>query len=147
TFDLGDLSDQADMPLEVEPVEPDLSSLMALTEDEISPSTEPVVEVELLDDALVAPDFAPEPEPAPVSAQDSFEEAPGLSFAALAEEIMPSAPAPAPKPVAPPAAKALPASGDGDDNHRSVGVQSIRVDLDKVDRVVNMVGELVITQS
>ncbi len=149
TFDLGDLSGEADMSIEVEPVEPDLSSLMALTEDEISPSTEPVVEVELLDDALVAPDFAPEPEPAPVSAQDSFEEAPGLSFAALAEEIMPSAPvpAPAPKPVAPPAAKALPASGDGDDNHRSVGVQSIRVDLDKVDRVVNMVGELVITQS
>lgn len=30
---------------------------------------------------------------------------------------------------------------------RHVGVQSIRVDLDKVDRVVNMVGELVITQS
>ena len=30
---------------------------------------------------------------------------------------------------------------------RPVGMQSIRVDLDKVDRVVNMVGELVITQS
>src|SRR5690606_11334491 len=42
---------------------------------------------------------------------------------------------------------AAPASGDSDEGHRSVGVQSIRVDLDKVDRVVNMVGELVITQS
>src|SRR5690606_40065203 len=30
---------------------------------------------------------------------------------------------------------------------RGAGVQSIRVDLEKVDRVVNMVGELVITQS
>ena len=30
---------------------------------------------------------------------------------------------------------------------RRNGVQSIRVDLDKIDRVVNMVGELVITQS
>ncbi|WDR04581.1 chemotaxis protein CheA [Devosia rhodophyticola] len=32
-------------------------------------------------------------------------------------------------------------------DRRAVGVQSIRVDLEKVDRVVNMVGELVITQS
>jgi two-component system chemotaxis sensor kinase CheA len=73
------------------------------------------------------------------------------SFADLAEEIKPakveapaadhggeaSAPAAgAPKAVAESASKAAP-----------VGVQSIRVDLDKVDRVVNMVGELVITQS
>src|SRR5690606_10001312 len=59
-------------------------------------------------------------------------------------------PAPVETPVASaPAAKpALAAvSADADDGHRSVGVQSIRVDLDKVDRVVNMVGELVITQS
>ncbi|MHB1109689.1 MAG: chemotaxis protein CheA, partial [Devosia sp.] len=41
--------------------------------------------------------------------------------------------------------------GDGDrrggPEDRRNGVQSIRVDLDKIDRVVNMVGELVITQS
>src|SRR5690606_27621650 len=37
---------------------------------------------------------------------------------------------------------------DSEEGGRSaVSVQSIRVDLDKVDRVVNMVGELVITQS
>ena len=42
------------------------------------------------------------------------------------------------------AAAAAPAASEGE--HRN-GVQSIRVDLDKVDRVVNMVGELVITQS
>jgi len=35
----------------------------------------------------------------------------------------------------------------GPEDRRGAGVQSIRVDLDKVDRVVNMVGELVITQS
>jgi two-component system chemotaxis sensor kinase CheA len=35
----------------------------------------------------------------------------------------------------------------GDPDRRGAAVQSIRVDLDKVDRVVNMVGELVITQS
>ena len=36
---------------------------------------------------------------------------------------------------------------NGLEDRRGAGVQSIRVDLDKVDRVVNMVGELVITQS
>jgi two-component system, chemotaxis family, sensor kinase CheA len=35
----------------------------------------------------------------------------------------------------------------GPDDRRGGAMQSIRVDLDKVDRVVNMVGELVITQS
>jgi two-component system, chemotaxis family, sensor kinase CheA len=35
----------------------------------------------------------------------------------------------------------------GPEDRRGAGIQSIRVDLDKVDRVVNMVGELVITQS
>ena len=126
--------------------EPDLSSLLALTEDEMSAA--PAVDSA----AALAPlaGFAPEPEPAPIGVQDNFEEAPGLSFSALVDEIKPSAPpAPAPKAalVAPPAAKALPVSGESEDSHRSVGVQSIRVDLDKVDRVVNMVGELVITQS
>ncbi|HWJ88693.1 MAG TPA: chemotaxis protein CheA [Pelagibacterium sp.] len=47
------------------------------------------------------------------------------------------------KDVTGPSAVAPAESGGG----RAVGMQSIRVDLDKVDRVVNMVGELVITQS
>ncbi|WP_137150690.1 chemotaxis protein CheA [Devosia sp. FKR38] len=82
------------------------------------------------------------------SAQDKFEEAPGLSFSELAETM-----APPPKPAAPPRAKptalaaAAPAADGEEHAGRAVGVQSIRVDLDKVDRVVNMVGELVITQS
>ncbi|MEQ8445413.1 MAG: chemotaxis protein CheA [Pelagibacterium sp.] len=56
-------------------------------------------------------------------------------------------PAPAFAPnVVPMAAKpAEPAEETG--SGRPVGMSSIRVDLDKVDRVVNMVGELVITQS
>ena len=85
---------------------------------------------------------------------------PAISFADLAETVkaeMPKRAAP------PPAAKLLqPADGDpaphvaaedteerrsGSEDRRGAGVQSIRVDLDKVDRVVNMVGELVITQS
>ncbi len=77
------------------------------------------------------------------------------SFAELAAEIKPSLAAALETgsdktdPVA--ATPAPEVSGDNGDHEnggsRPVGVQSIRVDLDKVDRVVNMVGELVITQS
>ena len=121
---------------------PDRSSLLALTEDEMNQAPPLVAEVT---GTMMAPEaFAPEPPPAPTGAQDAFEEAPGLSFAELVDEIKPVQAAPPAKPAAarPPAA-----TGDGEEAHRSVGVQSIRVDLDKVDRVVNMVGELVITQS
>ncbi|MDP3317470.1 MAG: chemotaxis protein CheA [Devosia sp.] len=78
-----------------------------------------------------------------------------LSFADLAEAMKPAlkaAPPVMPKPLA--AAPAVAADDhDGDNDRRNGsedrrnGVQSIRVDLDKIDRVVNMVGELVITQS
>ncbi len=58
-----------------------------------------------------------------------------------------SPPAPAPEPAA---KSAAPAFGNAPTKPKAPDkppVQSIRVDLDKVDRVVNMVGELVITQS
>jgi two-component system chemotaxis sensor kinase CheA len=77
------------------------------------------------------------------------------SFAALAEELKMPPKTATITPLAP--RPAAPAGGPGDfegDNDRRTGpedrrngVQSIRVDLDKIDRVVNMVGELVITQS
>ena len=90
---------------------------------------------------------------------DAEAEAPP-SFADLAETVKKETP---PR-VAPPAADSKPAKPaidpvpslaaedpedrrSGPDDRRGAGVQSIRVDLDKVDRVVNMVGELVITQS
>ncbi|UJW84086.1 chemotaxis protein CheA [Devosia sp. SL43] len=118
------------------PSEPD--DLLALADDEVA--------------GLL--DFAPEPAaPAPTPAaavQDTFEEAPGLSFAELAETIKPAAPVikAAPIPMAKPTALAAAPVAEGEEGgSRSNGVQSIRVDLDKVDRVVNMVGELVITQS
>ncbi|KQX35801.1 hypothetical protein ASD04_13600 [Devosia sp. Root436] len=156
---LGSATAGFDIPPAPEPVvavpkpaineEPDPADLLALADDEVAT---------LLDfsaDANVAPEpqFAPEPEPAPVSVQDSFEEPPALSFAELAETIQPSPVAKPPTPVAAAAAPvrvappAAPSEGEESGGNRSVGVQSIRVDLDKVDRVVNMVGELVITQS
>jgi two-component system chemotaxis sensor kinase CheA len=100
-------------------------------------------------------------EPAPLVADEGMP-----SFAALAEEakaerkfVPTGAPdtelpdfAPAVRrveEVAAPAAPAMvkPAEPGEESSGRPVGMQSIRVDLDKVDRVVNMVGELVITQS
>ena len=121
----------------------DPADLLALADDEVA---------NLLDfrlDSDVAPDFLPEPEAAPVTAQDAFEEPPGLSFAELAETIAPRPVAKPPLATATPLRAAAAPAVDGDEHggNRSVGVQSIRVDLDKVDRVVNMVGELVITQS
>lgn len=88
------------------------------------------------------------------------EDEPAISFADLAESVkaeMPQRKAPLPEPKL---LKSIPldpgpsmAAEDpeerraGPEDRRGAGVQSIRVDLDKVDRVVNMVGELVITQS
>ncbi|MHA6689021.1 chemotaxis protein CheA [Devosia sp. A449] len=122
--------------------EPRREDLLALADDEVA---------SLLDFSIPEASFEPEPAPAPVTEQDSFDEPPSLSFAELAATIEPSKIA-RPAPVAPTPLRAAPlaAPADGEENSgggRSVGVQSIRVDLDKVDRVVNMVGELVITQS
>lgn len=130
-------------------VEPDPSDLLALADDEVSD----LLDFKLDTDVIAAPAAEPVVVPAPVAPaeaveDDTFEEAPGLSFAELAASITPT-PVAKPKPVAPPKAAAPAASSDGEDHggKANVGVQSIRVDLDKVDRVVNMVGELVITQS
>lgn len=123
---------------------------------EITRGAAPVAE-EALDAAIEAmPSFAElmADEAAPEAAV--VEDAPVaelLSFAALAESMKPALKA-AP-PVMPPPLRQAAATEEfeGDNDRRSGaedrrnGVQSIRVDLDKIDRVVNMVGELVITQS
>jgi two-component system chemotaxis sensor kinase CheA len=107
--------------------------------------------------APVMPSFADLLEPVSEPAIEAAAEpaADILSFADLAESMKPVLKA-AP-PVKPAPLKAVVAAvaddHDGDNDRRSGqedrrnGVQSIRVDLDKIDRVVNMVGELVITQS
>lgn len=88
-----------------------------------------------------APENADQEDAAPEKAEVAKEEEPEMSFADLAAEM---APPPKAAPT-PPAAK--PASEPKAAASAPAAVQSIRVDLDKVDRVVNMVGELVITQS
>lgn len=92
-----------------------------------------------------------EEEPEAVEVQAPIAEL--LSFAELAESMKPALKAAPPK-MPTPLKQAAPVEDfDGDNDRRSGvedrrnGVQSIRVDLDKIDRVVNMVGELVITQS
>jgi len=78
--------------------------------------------------------------------------APLPSFAALAEAVQAEASVraagvpPRPEPTARKTVATAEPAGEPEVERRN-GVQSIRVDLDKVDRVVNMVGELVITQS
>lgn len=76
------------------------------------------------------------------------------SFADLAAEIKPATPVAEPGQAPPPVGDKTAAANAGAPKSKTqaegakpTGVQSIRVDLDKVDRVVNMVGELVITQS
>ncbi len=112
------------------------------------------------DIAIVALSEAPDSKAPPVDAgpapagdrfeTDSFEETPALSLADLLDTVQPTPP---PAPAVPPVAKITPAAPpqppapSSEDTGQRAAMQSIRVDLDKVDRVVNMVGELVITQS
>ncbi|MFD2647626.1 chemotaxis protein CheA [Devosia albogilva] len=126
----------------------DVASLLALSEEEVAatqgrkPAVDPLIRSEV-------PDVAPEAE----AEEDTFDEPPGLSFSDLVATVAPPAniaevaEEPSVPASAPPKAAAAPVSDGEEHERRSQSVQSIRVDLDKVDRVVNMVGELVITQS
>jgi len=54
---------------------------------------------------------------------------------------------PAPAAKAPESARPRPNGGNGGAEHAGLTSHTIRVDLDKIDRLVNMVGEMVITQA
>jgi two-component system chemotaxis sensor kinase CheA len=90
---------------------------------------------------------------AEVEAAGQGEPGPLLSFTELAEAMKPALKAAPPAMPTPLSQAGLTEEPAGEHDRRSGpedrrnGVQSIRVDLDKIDRVVNMVGELVITQS
>ncbi len=124
---------------------------------EITRGVAPVAEAALDAEIEAMPSFADlmadATAPEPASAAEAAPVAELLSFADLAESMKPALKA-APPLMPPPLKQAAPAEEfDGENDRRSGvedrrnGVQSIRVDLDKIDRVVNMVGELVITQS
>jgi len=127
--------------------EPSAPSLMAGLDEEIAPK--PEVE----DDAV--PSFADLAGELGVNMADApQEEDSDEAEETETDEAVASSPV-APKPVATPDPTPMPETS-GAPAYGSAAkpkvvekppVQSIRVDLDKVDRVVNMVGELVITQS
>ncbi|VAW22996.1 Signal transduction histidine kinase CheA [hydrothermal vent metagenome] len=75
------------------------------------------------------------------------EEESAPSFAELAAEIVPVVKKAEPEKALKPANDGAAKVAKKANGAKSPAIQSIRVDLDKVDRVVNMVGELVITQS
>ncbi|MDB5589409.1 MAG: chemotaxis protein CheA [Devosia sp.] len=119
-------------------------NLLELADDEVAHLLE--FDIEPAAPAKAKADVAPA---AVAVVEAKADDAPGLSFADIADSIKPAPVAKvalAPKVVITPAATPETAPGE-EGERRSLGVQSIRVDLDKVDRVVNMVGELVITQS
>ena len=99
--------------------------------------------------------------PKPTAVREPHAEASTISFADLAATLQQDTPERVQVPGAPPQVVKRPDASlasslavedtedrrAGPEERRGAGIQSIRVDLDKVDRVVNMVGELVITQS
>lgn len=99
--------------------------------------------------AVPAPDAAPSPEPAAPAAPVPAETAPAAA-AAPASQAAPSAAADSAAPARAPAA-AAPAKGaeaeEGGTKAAAPANATIRVDLDRVDRLINLVGELVINQA
>jgi two-component system, chemotaxis family, sensor kinase CheA len=96
-----------------------------------------------------APAAAAAPEPQPVVVVVEPEPAPTVVVAAVAEPT--PAPAPAPAPAAPAPAPAPAAARLGGDEEgggrRSVADSSIRVDVDLLDTLMRLVGELVLTRN
>ena len=95
--------------------------------------------------ALLAAVREPEPEPEPTVAVA----APELDVAALIAAVQAAvapAPPPGPSPVAPPGASGQ-AAAAAPSAPAPVAPATIRVDLDRVDRLIDLVGELVINQA
>ncbi|WP_196260724.1 chemotaxis protein CheA [Pelagibacterium limicola] len=107
---------------------------------DVEPSSEMPSFADLAEEAKAERKFAPTGEP------DDLE--PAAPMLSLVEALPPAS---AEDTVSTPMLQSAPLRDNGSDdnagNGKAMGMQSIRVDLDKVDRVVNMVGELVITQS
>lgn len=109
----------------------DLSALLARVQDDTPAAPPAAIELELEAPMALEPAPAPEPvAPAPI--------APAPVVAA----------APAPAPALPPAAaNEHAADGQGAGSRKAEAGATIRVDLDRVDRLIDLVGELVINQA
>lgn len=123
---IEDLASEAEVKMDAGLVDEESEAFEEATVSAPTPEVDaPVEDVKVDDDALPSfADLAAEIEPTPAAEPEEEKPTP--------ESVTPAA-------KAEPATKSPPA--------KSAGAQSIRVDLEKVDRVVNMVGELVITQS
>ena len=100
--------------------------------------------------AAAMPQAAPPPAPSPAAAPVA---APVTATAATLPPVLPATaaapsivPAQAPEPMKP-AASAPAASGDAKAGAAKGGATTTRVELERIDRVVNLVGELVISQA
>ncbi len=105
-----------------------------------------VSEVENAVTYIIDPDAKPAPAPAAAAAPAA---APAATAPAAPAASAPAAPANAPAPAAkPPAAAkpAAPASGGAGAQKKSHASQSVRVDIDKLDILMNLMGELVINK-
>ncbi len=105
-----------------------------------------VSEVENAVTYIIDPDAKPAPAPAAAAAPAA---APAATAPAAPAASAPAAPANAPAPAAKPPAAAKPAataSGGAGAQKKSHASQSVRVDIDKLDILMNLMGELVINK-
>ncbi|WP_028236304.1 chemotaxis protein CheA [Pseudobutyrivibrio sp. MD2005] len=135
--------DPSSSDIEDEKFDFDFSFILS-TESEVDPileSVKAVSEIESVEYEIVTPDIyekkeaEPEPEPAPAPAEAAAPAAPA-----------PAAPAPAPaaKPAAP-AAKS--SGGKNQPANKPVTSRTIRVDIEKLDALMNQVSELIIAKN
>lgn len=153
--DIGTLSveiDHSDVPdlTELEPEESYLSWRLSLTSDEGRPKVEEVFEfVDQLCELEITealPDAALSPEPTPAFAPMPNVETPQTPLVIEAAPAPDAAKTPAPPPAAEPAKKSAP-SKKAETGGSSGPKATLRVDLDRVDRLINTVGELIINQA
>ncbi|UZE44449.1 chemotaxis protein CheA [Selenomonas sputigena] len=125
--------------LEAEKFDHDFDLVLVTTSDTqaVSDALAPVSELEEVKIEEVDPDNLAAPAPAPAAAEPPKASAPA-----------PAAPAPAAKPAAKPTAKpaAKPAAKHAPAEKKHHASQSVRVDIEKLDNLMNLVGELVINK-
>ena len=105
-----------------------------------------VSEVEKVDLVEIDPDAKDEPAPAPAAATPAPAAPAPAAAAAPANAPAPKSAAPAPKTAAHPPANQQAAAGGAQGGKKSHASQSVRVDIDKLDTLMNLMGELVINK-